>query len=93
MLLEEIENDSDTINLCLQGYRCAIVLAAQCKLETPRLAFMSSLKKLTLLGTSKEMKQKNIEVVARCGFVAFILTNFAVVGNQDVAQNCDDGRQ
>ena len=51
------------IDLCLDGYRLAIKVSNELELDTPRLAFVSSLRKFTLLGSSKEMKNKNLAAV------------------------------
>jgi len=64
LLLEE--NDAESIvHLCLQGYRYAIRVANALDVQTARLAFVSSLKKFTFLGSdTKAMRKKNIEAIA-----------------------------
>ena len=47
----------------LDGYRLAIKVSNELELDTSRLAFVSSLRKFTLLGSSKEMKTKNLAAV------------------------------
>ena len=62
MILEE--SDADVwIDACLDGYRLAIKVSNELELDTARLAFVSSLRKFTLLGSSKEMKSKNLAAV------------------------------
>ena len=62
VLLEENESEQ-MIGLCLLGYRFAIRISNALNMETSRLAFVTSLKKFTLLGSSKEMRSKNIHAV------------------------------
>ena len=62
VLLEENESEA-MIELCLSGYRHAIRISNALNMETSRLAFVTSLKKFTLLGSSKEMRTKNIHAV------------------------------
>ena len=62
VLLEENESEQ-LISLCLTGYSCAIRISNALNMDTSRLAFVTSLKKFTLLGSSKEMKAKNISAV------------------------------
>ena len=62
VLLEENESEQ-LIALCLDGYRCAIRISNALNMDTSRLAFVTSLKKFTLLGSSKEMAAKNISAV------------------------------
>ena len=62
VLLEENESEA-MIALCLDGYRHAIRISNALHMETSRLAFVTSLKKFTLLGSSKEMRSKNILAV------------------------------
>lgn len=45
------------------SYRYAVRIAAAFDMDTPRVAFVNSLKKFTLLGTTKEMHQKNIDAI------------------------------
>jgi len=52
-----------TVELCLDGYRHSIRLSSALGLETSRLAFVTSLRKFTLLGSTREMKLKNIEAI------------------------------
>lgn len=51
------------VELCLDGYRHSIRLSSALGIETSRLAFVTSLRKFTLLGSSREMKLKNIEAI------------------------------
>ena len=62
MILEESDLDV-WIELCLDGYRLAVKVSNEMELDTSRLAFVSSLRKFTLLGSSKEMKNKNLAAV------------------------------
>jgi brefeldin A-inhibited guanine nucleotide-exchange protein len=59
-MLYESSEDPHVINLVLEGYRYSIRISGAFNLETSRCAFINSLKKHTLLGSGKEMKQKNI---------------------------------
>ena len=62
MILEE--SDLDTwIDLCMDGYRLSVKVSTEMELDTSRQAFVSSLRKFTLLGSSKEMKNKNLAAV------------------------------
>ena len=67
VLLEEYsaaQNESEqVISACLEGYKLAIRISNALNMDTSRLAFVTSLKKFTLLGSSKEMKAKNIQAV------------------------------
>ena len=63
VLLEENDDNEQIIAACLDGYRCAIRISNALNMDTSRLAFVTSLKKFTLLGSSKEMKAKNIQAV------------------------------
>jgi len=56
-------NGARVIELCLNGYRHAIRLSSMLGMETSRLAFVTSLRKFTLLGSTREMKMKNIEAI------------------------------
>ena len=55
--------DPRLVALCLDGYRFAIRLAGLFQLHTEQEAFVQSLVQFTLLGTAKEMKQKNIDAI------------------------------
>ncbi len=62
LLLEESE-EARTVQLCLDGYRCAIYISTVFEMDTSRQTFVNSLYKFTLLGSTKEMKQKNVEAI------------------------------
>lgn len=62
VLLEE-SDDPRIIKLCLTGYQHAIRIASVFNMDTPRLAFVNSLKKFTLLGSTRQMRDKNIEAI------------------------------
>lgn len=51
------------IQLCLQGFRCAIRVASIFYMETERNAFVSSLAKFTVLNNTREMRSKNIQCI------------------------------
>lgn len=62
VLLQDMD-DPRLVALCLDGYRFAIRLAGLSQLHTEQEAFVQSLAQFTLLGTAKEMKQKNIDAI------------------------------
>lgn len=51
------------IQLCLQGFRCAIRVSSIFYMETERNAFVSSLAKFTVLNNTREMRSKNIQCI------------------------------
>jgi hypothetical protein len=51
------------IELCLEGYRAAIRLSSALNIETSRLAFVTSLRKFTLLGSTRELRPSSIEAI------------------------------
>ena len=59
----EFSNDSQSIDVCLNGFVYAIRIASYCDMSLARDTFINSLAKLTLLGSVKEIKQKNIEAI------------------------------
>jgi len=61
-LFQESEDD-EIIELCLEGYRIGFQMAVQLGMEVEAEAFVNSLASFTLLGTMKQMKQKNIEAI------------------------------
>eukprot|EP00928_Gymnodinium_smaydae_P017978 TRINITY_DN16856_c0_g1_i1.p1 TRINITY_DN16856_c0_g1~~TRINITY_DN16856_c0_g1_i1.p1 ORF type:complete len:1849 (-),score=514.47 TRINITY_DN16856_c0_g1_i1:74-5620(-) len=62
VLLETQEMQS-SVELCIEGFKHCIRIAARFDMETERDAFVSSLAKFTYLTTIKEMKKKNIECI------------------------------
>ena len=60
----ESSDSEQVIRLCLQGYRSAIRIANALEMQTLRLAFISSLKQFTFIGSGKQMQRKNIEAIA-----------------------------
>eukprot|EP00429_Kryptoperidinium_foliaceum_P002733 CAMPEP_0176025860 /NCGR_PEP_ID=MMETSP0120_2-20121206/12659_1 /TAXON_ID=160619 /ORGANISM="Kryptoperidinium foliaceum, Strain CCMP 1326" /LENGTH=1800 /DNA_ID=CAMNT_0017359051 /DNA_START=49 /DNA_END=5451 /DNA_ORIENTATION=- len=63
VLLEMSDDNAGTIELCVEGFKHCIRIAARFDMDTERDAFVSSLAKFTYLITLKEMKQKNIECI------------------------------
>ena len=53
----------DTIKLCMEGFRLAIRICCLFELDTPRVAFVSTLAKFTNLGNLQEMTAKNVEAL------------------------------
>lgn len=62
-VLLETQDQTASVELCIEGFKHCIRIAARFDLETERDAFVSSLAKFTYLTTIKEMKQKNIECI------------------------------
>lgn len=62
-VLLEMQDSARTVELCIEGFKHCIRIAARFDMETEREAFVSSLANFTLLTTVKEMKQKNIECI------------------------------
>eukprot|EP00929_Paragymnodinium_shiwhaense_P023699 TRINITY_DN14780_c0_g1_i1.p1 TRINITY_DN14780_c0_g1~~TRINITY_DN14780_c0_g1_i1.p1 ORF type:complete len:1790 (+),score=604.91 TRINITY_DN14780_c0_g1_i1:213-5582(+) len=60
---EEAALQASSVELCIEGFKHCIRIAARFDMETERDAFVSSLAKFTYLTTIKEMKQKNIECI------------------------------
>lgn len=62
-VLLETQDTPNSIELCIEGFKHCIRIAARFDMDTERDAFVSSLAKFTYLTTIKEMKQKNIECI------------------------------
>lgn len=62
VLLQQLD-EARVVALCLDGYRFAIRLAGLFQMNIELDAFVKSLAQFTLLGTAKEMKQKNIDAI------------------------------
>eukprot|EP00434_Breviolum_minutum_P017330 symbB.v1.2.015297.t1/scaffold1134.1/size135964/9 len=62
-VLLEMQDSPQSIELCIEGFKHCIRIAARFDMDTERDAFVSSLAKFTYLTTIKEMKQKNIECI------------------------------
>ncbi len=60
----------------MEAYRHALRISAIFDMETPRVAFIKSLKQCTLLGTQKEMQQKNIDAIKLLLEVAHVEGNY-----------------
>ncbi|KAG0137586.1 hypothetical protein HOY82DRAFT_582922 [Tuber indicum] len=56
-------NETETIRLCMEGFKLAIRVACFFDLETARIAFVSALAKFTHLSNLGEMKSKNVEAL------------------------------
>lgn len=75
-ILMESTEDPRLIALCLDGYRYAIRIASAFDMDTPRMAFVKSLRQCTLLGTSRQMEQKNIDAVKMLLEIAYTEGNY-----------------
>jgi len=62
-VLLEMQDAPQSVELCIEGFKHCIRIAARFDMDTERDAFVSSLAKFTYLTTLKEMKQKNIECI------------------------------
>merc|ERR1719408_180062 len=62
-VLLEMQDSPQSVQLCIDGFKNCIRIAARFDMDTERDAFVSSLAKFTYLTTLKEMKQKNIECI------------------------------
>merc|ERR1719454_1451135 len=62
-VLLEMQEQPASVELCIEGFKHCIRIAARFDMDTERDAFVSSLAKFTYLTTLKEMKQKNIECI------------------------------
>jgi brefeldin A-inhibited guanine nucleotide-exchange protein len=62
-VLLEMQEQPNSVELCIEGFKHCIRIAARFDMDTERDAFVSSLAKFTYLTTLKEMKQKNIECI------------------------------
>jgi len=62
-VLLEMQDSPTSVELCIEGFKHCIRIAARFDMDTERDAFVSSLAKFTYLITIKEMKQKNIECI------------------------------
>ncbi|KAL5527125.1 hypothetical protein ACEPAG_5916 [Sanghuangporus baumii] len=56
-------NDLEIVDLCLEGFKCAIRIACFFDLELQRNAFVTTLAKFTFLNNLGEMKTKNMEAI------------------------------
>ena len=62
VVLEE-SDDKRVSQLCLDGYRYGVRIACMFHLDVARTALINSLAKVTLLGTARELKPKNVEAI------------------------------
>mmetsp|Transcript_53139 Transcript_53139/g.95363 ORF Transcript_53139/g.95363 Transcript_53139/m.95363 type:complete len:1752 (+) Transcript_53139:149-5404(+) len=62
-VLLEMQDAPQSVELCIEGFKACIRIAARFDMDTERDAFVSSLAKFTYLTTIKEMKPKNIECI------------------------------
>merc|ERR1719443_423789 len=62
-VLLETQDQPSSVELCIEGFKHCIRIAARFDMDTERDAFVSSLAKFTYLTTLKEMKPKNIECI------------------------------
>ena len=62
-LMLENSDDPQLVELCLKGYRLGIRTASLLQMDLEAESFVTSISRFTLLGTMKEMKQKNIEAI------------------------------
>lgn len=62
-VLLEMQDQPSSVELCIEGFKHCIRIAARFDMDTERDAFVSSLAKFTYLTTLKEMKPKNIECI------------------------------
>ena len=76
----ECSDDERSIRVCLNGFVYAIRLASHSNMSLARDTFVNSLAKFTLLGSIKEMKQKNIESIRT-------LLNIAVVDGEYLGES------
>lgn len=56
-------DDMEIVELCLEGFKCAIRVACFFDLELQRNAFVTTLAKFTFLNNLGEMKPKNMEAI------------------------------
>lgn len=56
-------DDLEVVELCLEGFKCAIKIACYFDLELERNAFVTTLAKFTFLNNLGEMKAKNMEAI------------------------------
>ena len=56
-------DDLEIVDLCLEGFKCAIRIACFFDLELQRNAFVTTLSKFTFLNNLGEMKTKNMEAI------------------------------
>lgn len=59
----ELSDEEPLVNLCLEGCRLGIKMAARLSVKTARDTFINSLVKFTTLDTVREMKPKNIQCI------------------------------
>ncbi|KAJ3341100.1 guanine nucleotide exchange protein for ADP-robosylation factor [Gonapodya sp. JEL0774] len=76
--------DVETINLSLEGLKYAIRIACLFNMDLERRAFMSTLSRLTMLPTVKEMRPKNLEAIRQLLEVAWLEGNNLVESWKDV---------
>ncbi|MES1917981.1 Brefeldin A-inhibited guanine nucleotide-exchange protein 1 [Bonamia ostreae] len=62
-ILLDKSDDSNIVSVCLETYTCAIKLATFFKMDIIKEAYVNTLAGLTLLGTTKDMKPKNIMAI------------------------------
>lgn len=56
-------DDLEVVDICLEGFKCAIRIACFFDLELERNAFVTTLAKFTFLNNLGEMKAKNMEAI------------------------------
>ena len=59
----EVSHDATIVDMCLRGFRQAIHISAQHRMETERDAFVTSLAKFTFLDSIGQIQQKNIDCI------------------------------
>lgn len=59
----QVSNDSDVINELIGGMKSALKIACRCNLDQERKTLFDALIKFTLLGSTKEMRAKNIACI------------------------------
>lgn len=59
----ELSDEEPLVNLCLEGCRLGVKMAARLNMKTARDTFVNSLVKFTTLDTVREMKPKNIQCI------------------------------
>lgn len=61
--MQEADEDSNLVDLCVEGFRLAVRISCMFDLDLARNAYVSSLAKFTYLNNLGEMKSKNVEAV------------------------------
>lgn len=56
-------NDTETVQLCMEGFKLATRISCLFELETPKEAFVSALAKFTHLNNLSEMQAKHVEAL------------------------------